>query len=807
MFKNYLKSAWRNLTKKKTFSFINIFGLAVSITCCMLICAYLYKQLNYDTYPKDAKQIYRVELHLTDNGAITIFPNVDVAVGKGIKDAFPEVQATTRLVPWSNVFVRYNNKQFKEDKIAMVDSNFLQIFSIRFIEGNEQTALNEPNSIVITKAFSKKYFGDEDALGKSLSFGTNAGNLVKVTGVIDKIPYNSHFHFDAFITTSGNQFAFANTWSNIGWFTYLVLNKNADVPKLESKFPQLVSEHVVPEVQHDMGVSLAQAQKSVNTFVFKLMPLTKIHLYSHTKYELEPGGDIQYVYIFGALAFFILLLACVNFTNLATASAGKRSREVGIRKVLGSLKNQLVFQFLAESVLMAFCSLIIALLFIYLLLPWFNNISGETIKFGFFLNPLVVFLIIAFAIITGLIAGIYPAFFLSSFQTIKVLKGTSAQGKGKSYLRNALVIFQFSISIILIIATIVVYQQLHFMQNKKLGYDKEQVAIINDSYLLGKNQAAFKQKLLQDSRISEVSIARGIPANMNMDGTQIYPQEKKDNENHSEIHTNIYHIDDDYIPAMGMKIISGRNFSPDFPTDSSGTLINESAAKALGWNDQNAVGQKLVRSGNKAFKVVGVVKDFQYASAKQQIAPLIMFLDNRGNSIIVKMKTADIKNLLTDIKSKWNSFNPGGPFGYTFLDESFNNLYQAEERTGKIFTAFAIIAILIASLGLLGLVAYTAERRTKEIGVRKVLGSSVNGILFLLIKDFVKLILLSTLIAIPVSWWAMHQWLQDFAYRIDISVWIFIAAIISALIIALLTISFQAIKAAMMNPVKSLRSE
>jgi putative ABC transport system permease protein len=447
------------------------------------------------------------------------------------------------------------------------------------------------------------------------------------------------------------------------------------------------------------------------------------------------------------------------------------------------------------------------MLFIYLLLPWFNNISGETIHFGFFFNPVVIFLMTAFAIITGMIAGVYPAFFLSSFQTIKVLKGKSIDGKGKSYLRNALVIFQFAVSIILIIATIVVYQQLHFMQNKKLGYDKEQVAIINDAYLLKKNKTAFKQQLLQDSRISDVSIAMGIPADINMDGTQIYPQEKKDNENHSEIHTNIYHVDKDYIPTMGMKIITGRNFSPDFPTDSSATIINESAAKALGWNDENAVGQTLVRSGNVAFKVVGVVKDFQYASAKQEIAPLIMFLDNYGNSIIVKMKTAEIKDLLADVKKDWNSFNPDGPFSYTFLDESFNNLYKSEERTGKIFTAFAIIAILIASLGLLGLVAYTAERRTKEIGVRKVLGSSVQAILFLLTKDFVKLILISTLIAVPVAWWSMHLWLQDFAYRIHISAWVFIAAIISALIIALLTISFQAIKAAIANPVKSLRSE
>lgn len=803
MIRNYFKIAWRNLTKKKTFSFINIFGLAVSITCCLLICAYLYQQLTYDTYSKDAKQIYRVELVGTDN----VYPMVDVAVGKGIKDAFPEVQASTRLVHWSNIFIRYNNKDYKENKIAVADSNFLQIFSIPFVEGNALTALNEPHSVVVTKEFAKKYFGNEDPLGKSLSLTGTMDTLVKVTGIIDKIPDNSHFHFDAFISSVGNKNFQRTTWSNLGWFTYLVLNKNTDAQKLESKFPQLVMDHVVPEVQHDMGVSLSQAQKTAATFAFKLMPLTKIHLYSHTKYELEPGGDIQYVYIFGALAFFILLLACVNFTNLATAGAGKRSREVGIRKVLGSLKKQLVFQFLSESVLIAVCSMLLALTFIYLLLPWFNQISGETIHFGFFLNPAVILLVVAFAIITGIIAGIYPAFFLSSFQTIKVLKGNAALAKGKSYLRNSLVVFQFAVSIILIIATIVVYQQLHFMQNKKLGYDKEQVAIINDSYLLGKNQIAIKQELLQDSRISDVSIARGIPASMNMDGTQIYPQEKKDHENHSEIHTNIYHVDDDYIPTMGMKIISGRNFSPDFPTDSSATIINESAARALGWNDQNAIGQTIVRSGNKAFKVVGVVKDFQYASAKQEIAPLIMLLDNQGISILVKMKTSEIKNLLADIKNDWDSFNPKGPFSYTFLDEAFNNLYNAEERTGKIFTAFAIIAMLIASLGLLGLIAYTAERRTKEIGVRKVLGSSVQGILFLLTKDFVKLILISTIIAVPIAWWAMHQWLQNFAYRIDISAWVFIVAIISALVIAILTISFQAVRAAMANPVKSLRTE
>ena len=920
MLKNYLKTAWRNLIARKVFSFINIFGLTISITCCMLICAYLYRQLNYDTYPKDAQQIYRVEIHLTDNGAITIFPNVDVAVGKGIKDAFPELLSATRLAPWTNIFVKYNNKQFKENKIAMVDSNFLQIFSIPFIEGDRQTALASPNSVVITKDFAKKYFGDEDALGKSLSLSGNANSLVKVTGVIDKIPDNSHFHFGAFLTTSGNQYAFGNTWSNLGWFTYLVLNKNTDVQKLESKFPQLVAEHVVPEVQHDMGVSLAQAQKSVNTFVFKLLPITRIHLYSHTKYELEPGGDIQYIYIFGVLAFFILLLACVNFTNLATASSTKRSKEIGIRKVLGSLKKQLVFQFLAESVLIAFCALVVSLLLIYLLLPMFNNMSGETIHFGFFFSPVSILAILAFTLVAGIIAGIYPAFFISAFQTIKALKGGSgSQLKGKSFLRNGLIVFQFAVSIILIIATIVVYQQLNFMQNKKLGYDKEQVAIINDSYLLGKNQRAFKQQLLQDSRITDVSIARGIPADLNMDGTQIYPLEKKDNESHSEIHTNIYHIDDDYIPTMGMKIVSGRNFSRDFPTDSFATVINESAAKALGWNNESAIGQTLVRSGNKAFKVVGVVKDLQYASAKQQIAPLIMLLDNYGTSILIKVKAADIKNLLADVKKEWscnaadvgffetmglqmadgrtfsnnyadsssvifnqsaikamglknpvgktvslwgekkqiigiakdyhfesfykkigpsfftfsqnnpttvvkiksgneqqtiariknlyNKYNSGLDFNYAFLDDDYNKLYASELRVSVLSRYFAGIAILISCLGLFGLAAFTAQKRRKEIGIRKVIGASVSNVVTMLSKDFLALVCIALLIAIPVSWWAANQWLQSFAYRINITPFVFVITGVSVIVITLITISFQSIKAAVANPVESLRTE
>ncbi|HYJ64597.1 MAG TPA: ABC transporter permease, partial [Parafilimonas sp.] len=425
MFKNYFKIAFRNFNKNKVFSFINILGLAIGITCFMLIAVFVYNELSYDKYPADAKNIYRVMLSAVGNGDVAVYPDVDYAVGEGMKNAFPEIKDFTRLSPATD-FVKYNDKQFKEDKLAFAGSNFLQMFSIPLIDGSNKDALVQPNSIVISKAFAKKYFGNASPVGKSLVIGLNNA-LYKVTGVFDKVPDNSHFHFDAFLSMATWHVTNA-TWSNLGEYTYLLLNKNADPKKLQAKFPQLVAKYVVPEIQHDMGVSLAEAQKSVNTFIFSLQPLTDIHLHSNTKYELEPNGDIQYVYIFSALAFFILLLACVNFTNLSTARAVKRAREVGIRKVMGSIKKQLIFQFLTESVLFAFFSMLCALVLIFFLLPYFNQLANKNISFSFFLGYQVILAILLVSFLVGLLAGIYPAFFLSSFNTIKVLKGSSLQG-------------------------------------------------------------------------------------------------------------------------------------------------------------------------------------------------------------------------------------------------------------------------------------------------------------------------------------------------------------------------------------------
>ena len=804
MFNNYFKTAWRNLLKNKVFSFINILGLSTGIASFMLIASFVYNELSYDKYPQEAKNIYRVNLSATGNGDVAVYPNVDVAVGEGMKNAFPEILASTRISPAKD-YVKYNDKQFKEQRLAFADSNFLQLFSIPLIEGNDKEALVQPNSIVISKALAKKYFGNEDALGKSVIIGTQQA-VYKITGIIDKVPDDSHFHFDAFISLS--TFHITNgTWSNLGFYTYLLLNKNVDPKKLEAKFPQLVAKYVVPEIQHDMGVSLAEAQKSVNTFIFSLQPLTSIHLYSNTKYELEPNGDIQYVYIFSALALFILLLACVNFTNLSTARAVKRSREVGIRKVLGSLKKQLIFRFLSESVLLTFFAMLCAYLIIYFMLPYFNEVADKNTSFEFFLNYKWIIVMVGVALVSGILAGIYPAFFLSAFNTIKVLKGSSSSGQGaqKKPLRSSLIVFQFFVSTTLIIATIIVYQQLHYMQNKKLGYDKDQVLFLPDARLLGNNQNAFEQQLLSDSRVVSATISRSIPGGDIMDGTEIYP--RNETGNGTEIHANIFHVDYDYLKTLGIHMMQGRYFSKDFSTDSSGVVINESAVRELGWNGLNPIGRSIVRSGQHEFKVIGVVADFNYASVKQKIAPVMMLLGGNYGGLIIKIKTADVRGFLTDLKKQWDTFNPAGPLEYNFLDEKFATLYASEQRTQHIFSAFAILAIIIASLGLFGLSAFVMEQRTKEIGIRKVLGASVQQLLVLVSKEFLLLVIIAFIISIPVTWWAMHAWLQDFAYRININIWVFAIAGFAVLLIALLTISFQAIRSSIANPVKSLRTE
>ncbi|MBS1666244.1 MAG: ABC transporter permease [Bacteroidetes bacterium] len=801
MIKNYLKIAFRNLLHNKAFSFINILGLAIGLTCFVLMVMFVNDELRYDRYPTEAKNIYRVHLSVTANTDVAEYPSVDFGVGEGMEKAFPEIKAFTRFMPVSD-FVKYNDRQFKEDKLVFADSNFFQFFSIPLLAGNDQDALSQPNTVVISKAFAKKCFGEEDPLGKTLLIGLNNA-VYKVTALFDRVPVNSHFHFEAVLSISTLHIT-KPTWSNLGSYTYLMLNPGADPKKLQSKFPQLVAKYVVPEVQHDMGVSYAEAQKSVNTFVFTLLPLTDIHLRSHTKYEIEPNGDIQYVYIFSALAVFILLLACVNFTNLSIALTVKRAKEVGVRKVMGSEKKQLIKQFLLESELTSFCAMLIAVIIIILLLPYFNAVAGKQISTASLLSYQFILAMLALVFFVGIFSGIYPSFFLSSFNPVQVLKGISLKGSDKNRLRSGLVVFQFLVSTVLIMGTIVVYRQINYMQHIKLGYDKEQVLFLPDGRLMGQNQDAFKQHLLQDSRVLAASISRSVPGDDFMDGTQIYPQNER--ANGTDIHTNIFHVDYDYLKTLGIQLVQGRNFSKEF-SDSNSVVINQAAVNELGWKGKDPIGKTIVRSGQQAFKVIGVVADFHYTTAKQKVAPLMMLLGNNYGGLVLKVKTTDITGFLKDLKKAWDSFNPKGPLNYFFLDERFAALYQSELKMQLIFSAFAVLAVIIAGLGLFGLSAFIIEQRTKEIGIRKVLGASIGQLLLLLSVDFLKLVVMAFIISIPVAWWAMHQWLQGYAYRINLGVDVFLMAGAFTVLIALATISLQTIRAALSNPVKSLRTE
>ncbi|GAA3992069.1 ABC transporter permease [Mucilaginibacter dorajii] len=807
MLKNYIKTAWRSLKRNRIFSFINVFGLSVGLACCMLITAYVYSELSYDRYAAQADQIYRVGLRTIENNGTIEYPMVDVAVAKGMKDQYPEINQVTRIGRRGPVFVKYNDKQFKEEHLQLVDANFLQMFSIPLIDGDIKTCLNEPRTMVITSAFAKKYFGTESVIGKSLLVGHDP---YKVTGVIDKVPDNSHFHGDAFLNLAPFVDNRSQTWSNLGYFTYIKLNSGASAKKLEASFPDLVRKFVVPEIAHDMGVSMAEAGKSVNTFMFFLQPLTAIHLHSNTKYEVEPNGDIHYVYIFTALAIFILMLACINFTNLSIASSAKRSKEVGIRKVLGSEKSGLISQFLTESVLLTSGAMVLALMLVYLLLPLFNGLSLKHIEFSSFLNYKALAVEFLLAFVVGIIAGIYPAFVLSGFNIISVLKGGGGSNKPATtnYLRSGLIIFQFFVSTLLIIATFVVYQQLHYMQNKKLGYDKDQVLVLNDTYTLGTNIDAFRQQLLRNPQITNATISSSVPGNISgVDGTEIAAKEFDKNGNHAGIHTNIYHVDDTYLPTLGVKVLKGRNFYPSFPGDSMSVVVNEALVRDLGWGDADPIGKTIVRSAKSKYTVVGVMQDFHYASTKQKIAPLMLLSGHSTNNILLKVKTSNIKALLADIKSQYDDFKTDAPFSYSFLDEQFASLYAAEQQTGKIFTVFSVVALIIACLGLFGLAAYMIRLRIKEIGIRKVLGASTGSITTMLSQEFLKLIVIASLIAFPVAWYAMNKWLQDFAYRISIQWWVFLVAGAIALLVAAITISFQSVKAALANPVKSLRNE
>jgi putative ABC transport system permease protein len=811
MLRNYFKIAWRNLMKYKFISFINLFGLTVGLTCCLLITIYIVNELSYDRYNKNADNIYRVTRSFNNaEGVVSLtLSTVAPPFGYYFPTDFPEIVKQTRLLNNGTTPLKYKDKLISEPEVYFGDENLFDVFTLKVLEGDPKTALKEPFSVMLSEETAKKYFGNEDPMNKILR-ANNQFN-VKVTGVYQKFPANSHLHPGMLVsfntlkdsTVYGAENLRTN-WGNNSFFTYLLLPEHYDVNRMIARFPDFVDKRMDHK---DYNGALPSKFTKIG-----LQKLTDIHLYSHTDYEAEPNGDITRVYIFSIIALFILLIACINYMNLSTARSALRAREIGIRKVIGARKKEIIFQFLSESVLIAWAAIFISLILLYFTLPWLNQLSDQNLSMRILMKWQVFIPLISAPFIIGILSGIYPALFMSSFQPVKTLKGLFKAGKGNISFRKVLVVTQFGISIVLIITTIIVFQQLRYMQNTSLGYDKEHLVTMPYNNFLNPSYEQFRNELLRNPNIKEVARSSRIPTGRLLDemGASTYVGDSS-----RPITADIKFVagDYDFIPTYGVHVVAGRNFSRSYGTDTSNFILNESAVSAIGWKTPEEAVGKDFKYGQYKGKVIGVMGDFHFESLRNKIVPIILCnppttaTDSYFNHLSIKVSGNNVQNTLSLVGDTWRKYLPELPYQFTFLDEKFAELYKSEQRQGTIFTVFACIAIFIACLGLFGLSAFTISQRFKEIGVRRVLGAQVDSIVLLLSKDFLKLVFIASIIAFPIAWYAMTHWLADFAYRVNIQWWVFILAAMLALIVALATVSFHAVKAAIANPVTSLRSE
>ena len=823
MIQNYIKIAWRNLVRNKVSSIINIGGLAIGLACVLLIGMYVKDELGYDRFFKDANRIYRVNTHEKTGNDEFVAGHTPPPVGAALMSNFPEVESYTRIfLPGDEVVHYLDNGQrhsLTEKSLLSVDSNFLQFFSYPLLAGDPKTCLNGPNYIVLTEKAAKKYFGDASPIGKNLVFDEYAKPFT-VTAVLKDLPEQSSLQFDVLQSNVGmppvKRFNWSWIWLQMG--TYVKLKANApndeaSIKRLEARFPAMVRVQAASAFKR-LGQPFDQFIKNGGKYDISLQPLTAIHLLSQnigSRYINQ--SDIKYVYIFSAVALFIMLLACVNFMNLATAQSAKRAKEVGIRKVLGSERGQLIGQFMSEAFLYTASATLIACFIVAACLPAFNQLAAKELSLQAFFNVYTVAALVLLVLLTTLLAGMYPAFFLTSFKPAAVLKGSADADKtgGGFFTRNALVVFQFSVSTVLIICTIVVYKQLMYNQSKDLGFNKENVLIVANADRLGQHEESFRQELLQLPGVGGASISTSLPTQKSY--TDTYKPEDDENMTASgkDLWLSGYMADESFVPTLKLQILEGRNFSKNF-TDSASIILNETAVKQIGWS--NPIGKTIFYPGDqRRFKVIGVVRDFNTESLRNPISSFALFYKTSQAIhvapayLAVRIKPGDYQKAIGHIQAKWAEFMPDNPFEYSFLDAEFDSLYRTDQTIGKVFSVFTFLSLTVACLGLLGLAMFTAERRTKEIGIRKVLGASVQNVVTMLSKDFLKLVIIASLIAFPIAWYAMNKWLQDFAYKTDISWWVFALSTGAVCAIALFTISFQSLKAAMTNPVESLRSE
>jgi len=810
MFKNYFRIAARQLRKQKMYSAIKIGGFAMSIAACLLIALYIRDEFRYDKNWAYADRIYRITGEYKFEGKLETGADWPAPMAKALKTDFPEVERSGRLMPHPLFYCAGSNQVRRTDVIqnnyeegfTYADQDMLDILQVPMIYGDRKHALDEPNTMVISKRKADKYFPNQNPLGKTMILNNDNNRTYKIGGVIQDFPSTSHLHYDFLLTMTGYQLwdNEQTTWEASNYYTYVLLKPGTNAAQFQNKLKLIINKYYVERMK---AAGDPQADDLAKNARILAQPISNIHLYS---YDIDDGlekGDIRFVWLFGAIAIFILVIACINFINLSTAKSANRAREVGLRKVVGSHRGGLVKQFLTESILFSVLSFVLGLLIAVLLLPYFNTLAAKSLAIpwtAWWVLPLM----IGSAIVVGVMAGLYPSFYLSAFKPINVLKGQLSRGSKNSLLRNGLVVFQFTTSIILIIGTLVIYKQTHFMLNKKVGFDRDQVMLIQGTNTLDNKIEAFKNDLLKSSEIKSATIGDYLPiAGTKRDGNTFHKEGKIKED--IGVSAQKWQVDYDYVKTMGMHVIEGRYFSKDMASDSEATVINKTMAKKLGL--KNPVGQR-IENGWQKFTVIGVIEDFNFESMRQEVTPLCLVLSKYSSTIVsVKISGADTKQAISYASNVWKSFSPNQAFRYTFLDESFANMYANVQRTGNIFTSFAVLAIIIACLGLFALSAFMAEQRNKEIGIRKVLGASVSGITAMLSKDFVKLVIISIIVASPVAWWAMTKWLQDFAYRISISWWMIAIAGLSAIVIALLTISFQSIKAALTSPVKTLRAE
>ncbi len=810
MIKNYLKIAVRQLRKQKMYAAIKIGGFALSIAACLLIGLYIKDELSYDQSYPDTNRIYRLVEYYAHDGKVEKGDDYPAPISKALKADFPEIEKSARLMP-NSLFPGAGSNELRradqventhEEGFTYADQDLLDILKLPMVYGDRAHALAEPNTMVISKRKADKYFPNRNPVGEIMYLNNDQTKPYKIGGVMENFPKTSHLvDFDFLLTLNGVEFykGEQTNWNASNYPDYVLLKPGTNIDQLNKKITADINKnYFLPAL---LSISYKDAAKELQKLSYKLQPIKDVHLYSYDMEDEFKHGDIRFIWLFGAVALFILTIACINFINLSTAKSANRAKEVGLRKVVGSTRVSLINQFLAESMLYSVISFILGILLAWALLPYFNTVASKTLIMpwqALWFIPII----LAAAFIVGIVAGIYPAFYLSSFKPASVLKGSISTGSKSSLLRNGLVVFQFTASIILIISTIVIYNQMHYILNQNLGYDKDQVVMLQGTNTLGDNGVkSLKQQMLKLSSVKSVSIGDYLPVEgTKRNGNQMYNEGKSKVE--TGVDTQFWVVDEDYLKTFGMKLVEGVDFDPNVNNGS--VIINQTMVKKL--NLKNPIG-KIITHGGDALRIIGVVHDFNFESLRLPIGALCMLKGISPSIVSVKISGGNMESTLSQITSIWKGLSPSQPIRYTFFDEKFASMYADVQRMGNILTSFAILAIIIACLGLFALAAFMAEQRSKEIGIRKVLGASVQSITQLLSFDFIKLVALAIIIASPIAWWAMNKWLLDFTYRITISWWIFALAGIVAIVIALLTVSFQSIKAAIANPIKALRSE